>query len=278
MPHEPHQTPVILDRQSIFQRKSPASNTSQLIAANIDNAFIVSSCNQDFNLSRIERYLALVKEAQVSAVLVLTKTGLINDSKQQTYLAQLRDLQSHLVVLTVNAQDSADCQQLADWLTKGQTTVLLDSSGLGKTTLTNTLCGRQEKTMSIREDDSKGKHTTTGRSLFFTLAGGLILNCLGMRELQLTDCEGGVRALFANIEELAAQCNFSNCNHVSEPGCIIQKAMSDGLVEKRRWLNYQKMLQEQARNTKILAEFHKKDRELGLLIKTTQSAKRNRLN
>jgi ribosome biogenesis GTPase len=278
MPHEPHQTPVILDRQSIFQRKSPASNTSQLIAANIDNAFIVSSCNQDFNLSRIERYLALVKEAQVSAVLVLTKTGLINDSKQQTYLAQLRDLQSHLVVLTVNAQDSADCQQLADWLTKGQTTVLLDSSGLGKTTLTNTLCGRQEKTMSIREDDSKGKHTTTGRSLFFTLAGGLILNCLGMRELQLTDCEGGVRALFANIEELAAQCNFSNCNHVSEPGCIIQKAMSDGLVEKRRWLNYQKMLQEQARNTKILAEFHKKDRELGRLIKTTQSAKRNRLN
>jgi ribosome biogenesis GTPase len=278
MPHEPHQTPVILDRQSIFQRKSPASNTSQLIAANIDNAFIVSSCNQDFNLSRIERYLALVKEAQVSAVLVLTKTGLINDSKQQTYLAQLRDLQSHLVVLTVNAQDSADCQQLADWLTKGQTTVLLDSSGLGKTTLTNTLCGRQEKTMSIREDDSKGKHTTTGRSLFFTLAGGLILNCLGMRELQLTDCEGGVRALFANIEELAAQCNFSNCNHVSEPGCIIQKAMSDGLVEKRRWLNYQKMLQEQARNTKISAEFHKKDRELGRLIKTTQSAKRNRLN
>lgn len=269
-------TPRLLERQSVFQRKSPGSNHKQLIATNVDTAFIVSSCNQDFNLSRIERYLALTKEAQVDAVLVLTKADMVDEAQRDSYVEQLHDLQAHLVILTIDALDQDDCDKLQDWCTAGQTCVLLGSSGVGKTTITNTLCSIDEKTASIREDDSKGRHTTTGRSLFFTQAGGLLLDCPGMRELQLTDCEDGVKAVFEDIQLLASQCKFSDCRHNAEPKCAVQAAIKSGELDERRLVNFQKMLKEQARNTMTLAESHQKDREFGQLIKTSLDAKRNK--
>jgi ribosome biogenesis GTPase len=270
--------PVILDRQSVFQRKSPGANSHQLIAANVDTAFIVSSFNQDFNLSRIERYLALCKEAGAAAVLVLTKADLVNQSQLDEYLEQLHDLQSHLVIMTVNALNSESCQGLYDWCGVGQTVVLLGSSGVGKTTLTNTLCDLQEKTAAIRQDDNKGRHTTTSRSLFFTMSGGLILDCPGMRELQLTDCEDGIKEVFSDIEVLARQCKFADCHHQQEPGCAVQQAIEAGLLEERRLTNYQKILSEQARNTMTLAQVHQKDRKLGKLIKTSIHSKKHRVD
>ena len=270
-------TPSILDRLSYFQRKSPGANTSQLIASNVDTAFIVSSCNHDFNLSRIERYLALAKEAQVDAVLVLTKADMVNEEQQQSYLAQLHELQAHLIVVTLNALNIEDVQQLNDWCKVGQTVVLLGSSGVGKTTLSNSLCLMQEATAAVREDDSKGRHTTTGRSLYFTHEGGLILDCPGMRELQLTDCEEGVRAVFSDIELVAKQCKFKNCQHQSEPGCAIIKALESGELEQRRLTNYQKMLKEQARNSMTLAQSHQQDKEFGKLIKNSLKDKKSRL-
>jgi ribosome biogenesis GTPase len=277
MPNEQSETPVILDRLSVFQRKSPGANTSQLIAANVDTAFIVSSCNHDFNLSRIERYLALAKEAQVDAVLVLTKADLVNNEHLQSYLQQLQELQAHLVVLTLNALDLEDVQKLNDWCKIGQTVVLLGSSGVGKTTLSNSLCLLQESTAAIREDDSKGRHTTTGRSLHFTHTGGLILDCPGMRELQLTDCEEGVRAVFSDIELIAEQCKFKNCQHQTEPGCKVIMTLETGELEPRRLANYQKMLKEQARNSLTLAQSHQQDKEFGKLIKNSLKAKKSRL-
>jgi ribosome biogenesis GTPase len=278
MPTKPTETPAILDRLSVFQRKSPGANTSQLIAANVDTAFIVSSCNHDFNLSRIERYLALAKEAQVDAVLVLTKADMVNEEQQQSYLDQLHELQAHLVVLTINALDIEDVQQLNDWCKMGQTVVLLGSSGVGKTTLSNSLCLMQQATAAVRDDDSKGRHTTTGRSLYFTHSGGLILDCPGMRELQLTDCEEGVRAVFSDIELIAKQCKFKNCQHQSEPGCAVLMALEAGDLELRRLTNFQKMLKEQARNTMTLAESHQQDREFGKLIKNSLKDKSSRLD
>jgi ribosome biogenesis GTPase len=278
MPTNPTETPAILDRLSVFQRKSPGANTSQLIAANVDTAFIVSSCNHDFNLSRIERYLALAKEAQVEAVLVLTKADLVNEEQQQSYLDQLHELQAHLVVLTINALDIEDVQQLNDWCKVGQTVVLLGSSGVGKTTLSNSLCLMQQATAAVRDDDSKGRHTTTGRSLYFTHAGGLILDCPGMRELQLTDCEEGVRAVFSDIELFAKQCKFKNCQHQSEPGCAVLMALEAGDLEPRRLTNFQKMLKEQARNTMTLAQSHQQDKEFGKLIKNSLKDKNSRLD
>lgn len=278
MPHTENDTPVLLERQSCFQRKSPGSNTSQLIAANVDTAFIVSSCNHDFNLSRIERYLALTKEAQVDAVLVLTKADLISGSQLDTYLAQLHELQTHLVVLTLNALDIEEVQQLNEWCKVGQTVVLLGSSGVGKTTLSNSLCLLNQATASIRDDDSKGRHTTTGRSLYFTHAGGLILDCPGMRELQLTDCEEGVKAVFSDIEQIAQQCRFKDCQHQTEPGCKVIMALEAGELEPRRLANYQKMLKEQARNSMTLAQSHQQDKAFGKLIKNSLKDKKSRLD
>ncbi|MGJ8679762.1 ribosome small subunit-dependent GTPase A [Paraglaciecola sp.] len=278
MPNEPSFAPRLLEPLSCFQRKSPGSNTNQLIASNVDTAFIVSSFNHDFNLSRIERYLALTKEAQVDAVLVLTKADLVDQEVQQTYLDQLHDLQSQLVVLCINANQSEDCKQLEGWCGVGQTCVLLGSSGVGKTTITNSLCTTSEKTATIREDDSKGRHTTTGRSLFFTQAGGLLLDCPGMRELQLTDCEEGVKAVFDDIQQLATKCKFADCEHQSEPQCAVQKAIQSGELEQRRLINFQKMLREQARNSMTIAQSHQKDREFGQLIKSSLDAKRNMRN
>ncbi|MCF2947864.1 ribosome small subunit-dependent GTPase A [Paraglaciecola aquimarina] len=272
--HQTDQTIRILERASFFQRKAPGSISAQLIAANIDTAFIVSSCNQDFNLSRIERYLALAKEAQTEAVLVLTKSDLVDQEQQYAYLDQLNDLQPHLMVVLVNALDPESCKPLLDWYKTGQTCVLLGSSGVGKTTLTNTLCATEEKTAPIREDDSKGRHTTTARALFFTQSGGLILDCPGMRELQLTDCEEGVKAVFDDIQQLALKCKFSDCQHQLEPKCAVQAAIVAGTLDERRLVNYQKMLNEQTRNTMSLAESHQKDREFGKLIKSSQQLKK----
>jgi ribosome biogenesis GTPase len=277
IPKNQTETPTILDRLSCFQRKSPGANTAQLIAANVDTAFIVSSCNHDFNLSRIERYLALAKEAQVDAVLVLTKADMVTEEQQQNYLAQLHELQAHLVVITLNALDIEDVQQLNDWCKVGQTVVLLGSSGVGKTTLSNSLCLMQKATASIRDDDSKGRHTTTGRSLYFTHAGGLTLDCPGMRELQLTDCEEGVRAVFSDIELIAKLCKFKNCQHLSEPGCKVLMALETGELEPRRLSNYKKMLKEQARNSLTLSQSHQQDKEFGKLIKNSLKDKKSRL-
>ena len=277
-PTSTNDTPILLDRFSVFQRKSPGANTSQLIAANVDTAFIVSSCNDDFNLSRIERYLALCKEAQVEAVLVLTKADKVSEPQLHDYLQQLQQLQIHLVVITVNALDTQEVQKLNDWCKVGQTVVLLGSSGVGKTTLSNSLCMRQEATAEIREDDSKGRHTTTGRSLYFTQQGGQILDCPGMRELQLTDCEEGIRAVFNDIELIAKQCKFKNCQHQSEPNCAVIKAAETGEIEQRRLLNYQKMLKEQARNSLTLAQSHQQDKAFGKMIKNSLKVKKTRLD
>lgn len=243
----------------------------------MDTAFIVSSCNHDFNLSRIERYLALAKEAQVEAVLILTKADMVNEEQRQSYLAQLHQLQAHLVVLTLNALDIEDVKQLNDWCKIGQTVVLLGSSGVGKTTLSNSLCLMQETTAAIRDDDSKGRHTTTARSLYFTHEGGLILDCPGMRELQLTDCEEGVRAVFSDIELIAKHCKFKNCQHQSEPNCAVLVALEAGELEPRRLSNYQKMLKEQARNAMTLAQSHQQDKVFGKLIKNSLKDKKSRL-
>ena len=278
LPQDRQQTASVLEPFSLFQQKAPGSHTSPLIAANVDTAFIVSSCNQDFKLSRIERYLALAKEADVSPVLMLSKVDMVTDTQRDAFLAQLHDLEKHMVVLCVNALDETSCAPLFDWCQTGQTVVLLGSSGVGKTSLSNTLCENQALTAGIREDDGKGRHTTTELSLFFTRAGGMILDCPGMRELQLTDCEEGVKAVFADIAAMAADCKFANCQHQAEPGCAISAAIDNGLLDQRRLSNFQKMLKEQARNSRTLAESHQQDKKLGKLIKSVQSAKRGKFH
>jgi ribosome biogenesis GTPase len=262
-----------LDRLSLFSRRAAGTKVAeQLIAANVNTAFIVSSMNQDFNLNRIERYLALVKDADVEPVIVLTKMDCCDNS--QDYIDSAQSLDSLLPVLGVNALDTDSTTQLLPWCEVGQTVTFLGSSGVGKSTLINSLMGELvQLTQEIREDDAKGRHTTTRRSLLIMPDGGLLLDTPGMRELQLADCEHGIEETFAEIHELASRCKFSDCLHQNEPGCAVQKAIADGVLDERRLSSYQKLSREQAFNSATLAEKRARDRNLGRYYRSVLTSK-----
>jgi ribosome biogenesis GTPase len=262
-----------LSRSTLFSRKAPGTRAErQLIAANVDTAFIVSSMNRDFNLSRIERYLALVKSAGATAVLVLTKRDLCDHPQHYVDEAQLLD--QALMVVEVNSLDADSTGKLRPFCGPGNTVVFLGSSGVGKSTLINTLFGETiQLTNAIRADDEKGRHTTTGRTLHLLPDGGLLLDTPGMRELQLADCDRGIEDTFAEITELAARCRFSDCRHQDEPDCAILAAVESGQLDQRRLTNYQKLLREQAFNEATLAEKREKDRKLGRYYRSVLSDK-----
>ncbi len=265
----------LLERSSLFARKAAGSKvTTQLIAANIDTVFVVSSMNQDFNLNRIERYLALANEAGVEPVIVLTKIDCCD--APDNYIEQAQSLERSLDVVAVNSLDAESVSQLETWCMTGQTVALLGSSGVGKSTLINTLSGEQvQKTHAIRDDDDKGRHTTTGRSLHLLAAGGLLLDTPGMRELQLSDCEHGVEETFAEIAQLATHCRFSDCSHQGEPGCAVRAAIDGGKLDERRLSSYLKLMREQAFNSATLAERRARDRKFGRYVRSVMESKRN---
>ncbi len=259
----------LLERQSCFRRRaSGQKQTEQLLAANVDTAFILSSLNEDFNLSRIERFLSVVHDAGAEAVVVLSKLDLCADP--ESYRDQAQSLSSSLCIEMVNALDPNSTSVLLPWCAPGKTIVMLGSSGVGKSTLTNSLLEEEvQSTGSIRQDDSKGRHTTTGRSLLSMKSGAMLLDTPGMRELQMADFEAGIAATFSDIEELAQRCRFADCNHASEPGCAIQQAIENSELEQRRFDNYLKLRREQELYTSTLAERRAKYKAQGKFYKRT---------
>ncbi|MBY5920746.1 ribosome small subunit-dependent GTPase A [Ferrimonas balearica] len=265
---------TLLERQSLFRRRAAGPGIDeQLIAANIDTLLVVSSCNDDFNLNRLERYLALAYEAEVEPVVVLTKADLHPDP--EGLLRQVQALDPLLMVVAINALDAEAANALAPWCSQGRTVALMGSSGVGKSTLINTLLGGEvQSTAGIREDDSKGRHTTTGRSLHPMVQGGLLLDTPGMRELQLTDCEQGVNDAFAEITAFAAQCRFGDCQHENEPGCAVRNAVEEGTLSERRLASYRKLMREQAHNSATLAEKRFRDKAFGKHCRLVQHQQR----
>ncbi len=263
-----------LDRASCFQRMAPHGRQIQLIAANVDCVFIMSSCNADFNLSRIERFSALSHEAGCPACLVLTKADQCEDPASFVDAARsLRDLP----VLLINARDPASLSELHPWCQAGTTIAMLGSSGVGKSTLLNSLAQAAiAETGDIREDDAKGRHTTRHRSLHRLPGGALLLDSPGMRELGLSQVPQGLTETFEDIDALAQACRFSNCQHVNEPGCAVQKAIRAGEIPARRLHSWEKLKREAAHNDRTVAARRANDRATGKHYRKVQRAARER--
>ncbi|MEM7220853.1 MAG: ribosome small subunit-dependent GTPase A [Pseudomonadota bacterium] len=260
-----------LERFSLFKRKAAGERAEiQLIGANIDTLFVVSSCNVDFNPSRIERYLALALDNEVDPVVVLTKADL---AASEAYVETAQALRPGLDVIALDATRSSVVDALAPWCRSGQTVALVGSSGVGKSTLVNSLLGQAvQATGAIREDDAKGRHTTTARSLHLLPGGGMVLDSPGMRELKLADVRDGIDALFDDIDTIARGCRFNDCGHDTEPGCAVQAALAAGQIDERRFANFQKLLREEAHNSMTLHERHQKFRAWGKATKAQLKA------
>ncbi len=231
----------ILSRKSVFIRRAAGTaNDVQVVAANIDTVFICMSLNNDFNLRRLERYLAIAWDSGAVPVIVLTKSDLCNDLPVK--LAEVADIAMGVDVLVTTSMTGDGYQSILTYIKPGQTVAFMGSSGVGKSTLINRLLGEDAiATREIRNDD-KGRHTTTTRELFVIPSGGAVIDTPGMRELGVESVN--LSKTFADIDELAAQCRFNDCRHESEPGCAVRKAIEAGLIDEERLTSYNKLKKE----------------------------------
>ena len=258
---EAKQILAVLPRYALLKRAAAGEHyQQQLIAANIDHVLLVSGMDEDFNAKRIERYFLLIQSSGAKPVLVLTKLDRCDDP--DVFTGQLGELTANGVpVFTLNAKDPQHAAILHPYLTVGKSVVLVGSSGAGKSTLTNTLLGSERmKTREVRETDAKGRHTTTHRALIALPQGGCLIDTPGMRELKLSGDERFDEGLFAEIDDLAGQCRFSDCSHGNEPGCAVQAAISDGKLSLERYQHFCKLKDERDSAAQTLADRRAQDK------------------
>lgn len=269
----------LLERRSKISRNGAGSfSDEQVLAANIDTVFLVNSLNQDLNLRRIERYLALVLESGARPVLLLTKADLCE--KPTEAVAEIERVAPSVAVHVISALDGSGLDALAAYLGPGQTSVLLGSSGVGKSTLVNRILGdSRQEVREVRARDDRGRHTTTSRQLFFLPEGGMLIDTPGMRELQLWDAEEALGQMFQDVEEAATHCRFTACaHHTGTPGCGIQAAIESGAIPSERvasWskLGQERMVLDRKKEKKAQAEYERKLRPVTQARKTVNLGK-----
>lgn len=266
-----------LDPFGVFQRRAAGSAANiQRIAANVDTLFVVTSANRDFNIARLERYLAIAHDACAFPVIVITKAD--TASSIDEFLKQARAISPGIVVEALDARDPEQVVALYPWCSVGQTVALLGSSGVGKSTLVNTLSGATQSTNAARDDDQRGRHTTTQRTMHELPEGGWLIDTPGMRELQLVDVAGSLTEVFADITELAGKCRFQDCKHDTEPGCRVREAIDNDQLDADRLRRFQKLQAENRRNSESIADRRSRDKLLGKSYKDIQAESRHRKN
>ncbi len=269
---EQHRLIRVLERQTELTRGTEYhTGDKQLIAANLDTLFITSSCNNDFNAARLERYLALAHDAMITPVILLTKADQCDDP--DSYVDQARLLGRDLEVVAIDAKGDDVAAALAPWCGKGQTVAFAGSSGVGKTTVANALTGGNALTQDIREDDARGRHTTTGRSLHRMKTGGWLIDTPGMRGLGLAEVAYGIDATFPEISERAVQCKFRNCVHETEPGCVVQAGIASGDIDPDRLQRFRKLKLENEHATATIAQARDRGKKQSKVYKSAVQKK-----
>lgn len=235
---------AVLPRRSWFSRKAAGGRTEeQVVAANVNIVFLVAGLDGDFNLRRIERYLTVAWDSGAQPVIVLNKADLCTDVA--ACVSEAESVAFGTPVIPLSAATGQGIEELRAMLPPGTTGAFLGSSGVGKSSLVNTLIGRARQVIqTVRTDDSRGRHTTTSRELIPLRDGGLIIDTPGMRELQIWGDDDGLETAFSDIEALAAQCRFGDCTHANEPGCAVQAALEDGSLKRERFRSYIKLQRE----------------------------------
>lgn len=267
-PGKPPQIERVLPRRSELARAAAGErHQRQVIATNIDTVMIISGLDGDFNPARIDRYLLLVQGSGANAVIVLTKADTAEDIDESIAAMRTR-VPADVAVIAVNCKSADSIAPLLAYLGPGTSTVLVGSSGVGKSTLTNTLLGEsRQATKAVRESDSRGRHTTTSRALILLPSGGCLIDTPGMREIKLTGEEKIDGTQFGDIDELAQNCRFGDCSHLSEPGCAVRAALADGTLAAERWHNYLKLRDELAAAAESLEAQLRRKSETRVLTK-----------
>lgn len=271
-----------LPRKSLFSRLDPSSygHFDQAVAANFNYVFILSSLNNDFNTKRIERYLALAWQSGGIPVIILTKSDLVSDYEDQ--IKRVERICSGTAVFAVSALTGEGLDRLSDYLKAGKTIVFLGSSGVGKSSLVNSLArlsGTEEDIMKvngIREDDSKGRHTTTHRQLIMLNNGVMIIDTPGMRELGMWDASEGLSESFSEIEQLFEKCRFTNCTHTNEPDCAVKEALESGELSEDRWNSYMQLKKESGYTENKNLYLKQKQEKFKNIARTVKSQKKGR--
>ncbi len=263
---------AVLPRFSAFYRKEAGQVTrKQVIAANIDTVFLVSGLDRDFNVRRIERYLVQASSSGAEPVILLNKADLRDDL--EAVLQDVRAVAGEVAVVPLSATQETGLDALRAYIAPGTTVAFLGSSGVGKSSLVNALFGDAvQRVGRVREDDSRGRHTTTYRELRLLPGGGIVIDTPGLRELQLWGDEEDLQAVFADIEALAESCRFRDCSHETEPGCAVLQAIEEGDLDERRLQSYQKLKRElaflnQRQDQAAFLQAKKREKAFGRMVK-----------
>ena len=266
----------IFPRKTLLKRKTAGKKVElQLIAANIDSAMIIQSLDSDLNLRRLERYLVMVSESDISPIVLLSKSDLMSPIEISNMTSEIHNLMPDIKIIAFNCMDESGLDSVREALIPGLTFCLLGSSGVGKTTLINSLVnGALFETQAVREKDGKGRHTTTRRQMIFMDNGAMIVDTPGMRELGNFSVEVGISETFSEIVELTERCRFNDCTHTQEDGCAVQAALVDGTISADRYQNYLKLKRESEYNDMSYLEKRKKDKKFGKYCKSVMKHKK----
>jgi ribosome biogenesis GTPase len=267
----------LLPRKSYLRRKTPGKDIEfQMIAANVDVAFVIQSCQFDFNVRRLERYLVMVREGQIEPVLLLTKTDLVSAEELQVLIGTIRQAGISERIVTLSSVTGDGLDQIRELLVPGRTYCLLGSSGVGKTTLINRLAGEPGLETQAVSHTGEGRHTTTRRQLIVLEGGALLIDMPGMRELGMLGVAEGLDDTFADIGALARQCRFTDCTHANEPGCAVRAAIDRGELAGERLQDYLKLRKETAFHDLSYVERRKRDKAFGRHVKAVLEGKSKR--